>query len=514
VEVAVDDEGSRPGPEEATAIRAVMARIAAGLAERGLDTRPTAMGRRFDCSPVTIKKRYAGERRLPREFVEAAAKATGLRTVDLYLDLGWLPPEEVLAARDTDTARLVDQMATSFVRLSERLSGARPSRRSALEAAVSVVLRAPATRDRYRVTLSVVESGDRYRVPTYTVAEFKLRADAEPLPLAQAVELAADQGIATSPEARGGPEPRHLAVRLELRALTQAARRNGDESTWQGDPGTRTWHDAAEQWPAHLLVQSALTGGSSATGDRPWHPREPRPLVVVGSSYGAGPAAALLAEALGWQFVLVHNGMTVSSRGEVMAIERSFASGRTLAWTEVARHIAERAEADPWHAVILVRPQSFAGADPVDARGALEALRTTEARVLYASPPAEYLDWWAARQHGMTPAPDPAFDGPRWRERRPTVLERIEATLAERRPARRDLRVEIPPPNGPLDPLTPQLPGEIMDNQARIAWAALDWLDAEANAGRPRLATRLRPSVLAGLLPGLADDPVRLKPLG
>ena len=493
-------------------IRAVMEKVADAMAQLGLDPRPAAMGRRFGCSAATIKKRYAGERRLPREFVDLAARAAGLRSVDLYLDLGWLPAEEVLSQEAAGIARTVDRMATTIVRLSDRLSGARLIRRSALEAAVSTVLRAPASRDRYRATLSVVESGDRYRVPTYTIAEFKLREDAEPLALARAVDLAADQGIAAPSTVPDSPEAAaHLAVRLELMALTRDARANGDESTWQGDPGTRTWRTAAEQWPTHLLVQSALTGASSATADRPWKPREPNPLIVVGSAYGAGPAAALLAEALGWQFVLVHNGMTVTSRGEVVAVDRFWPSGRTLAWTAVARHIAERTEADPWHAVILVRPQSFAGADHVDERGALKALRGTEARVIYARPPADYLDWWAARQQGATAEPDPAFDAPRWRERRSTLLERIEATLAERRPARRDLQVELPPPDGPLDPYIPQLPGEIMDNQARLAWTALDWLNAEANTGLPRLAEQLRPSVLADLLPALAADPVRIK---
>jgi hypothetical protein len=52
-----------------------------------------------------------------------------------------------------------------------------------------------------------------------------------------------------------------------------------------------------------------------------------------------------------------------------------------------------------------------------------------------------------------------------------------------------------------------------MDNQARLAWTALDWLNAEANTGLPRLAKQLRPSVLADLLPVLAADPVRIKPL-
>jgi hypothetical protein len=292
VSVSVEDEGSRPGPEEAADIRAVMAKIAAGLEARGEDARPNAMGRRFGCAAVTIKKRYAGERRLPREFVDAAAQAAGLRRVDLYLDLGWLPAEEVLGAETASTAHLMDQLATTIVRLSDRLSGSQPVRQSALQAAVTAVLASPSARGRFRVTLSVIESGDRYRIPTYTVAEFKLREGAEPLPLAQAVDLAAGQGIgAPSPT----PDPEdvpHLATRLELRALTAAARRNGDETTWQGDPHTKTWRAAAEQWPAHLLVQSALTGASTAGAALPWSPRATHPLVVIGSGYGAGAAAA------------------------------------------------------------------------------------------------------------------------------------------------------------------------------------------------------------------------------
>ena len=507
----MDDEGGRPGAQEAATIKAVMGKIARGLEERGLDPRPAAMGRLFGCAAITIKKRYAGERRLPHEFVEAAAKAAGLRRIDLYLDLGWLPAEEVLATQADDTAQLVEQLAARFVRLSDRLAESRPMQGSALQAAVTAVLKAPEARGRFRVTLSVIESGARYRIPTYTVAEFKLRPDAEPLPLAEAVESAAAKGIAAPSDPLETLDPRHLAVRLELRALTEAARRNGDESTWQGDPDTRTWRSAAERWPAHLLVQSALTGASSAGGAQPWSPREPHPLIVIGGGYGSGPAAALLAEALGWQFVLVHNGMTVTSRGEVTGVDRFWPDGRTLAWTAVARHIAERTEADPWRAVVLVRPQSFAGADSIDQRGALEALRNTPARVIYAHPPAEYLEWWAARQQGMTAGPERAFDGPRWPPARTLLLERIQETLAERRSAHRDLRVELPPPDGPLDPYRPQLPGEVMDNQVRTAWAALDWLNTEVNIGRPRLTDQLRPGLLAGLRTALAADPVRIR---
>lgn len=511
--ISTQDDGSQPGPAEAATIRAVMAKIVAGLEARGLDARPHAMARRFNCSASTIKKRISGERRLPREFVDVAAQATGLRRVDLYLDLGWLPAEEVLGAETGNTAQLVDQLATTIVRLSDRLSGAQPIRRSAVEAAVISVLTSPGARSRFRVTLSVIESGDLYRIPTYTVAEFKLREGLEPLPLDKAVELAGSQGIdgpSYDPEPQDVP---HVAARLELRALTEVARRNGDESTWQGDPRTRTWRAAAEQWPTHLLVQSALTGASSASGDAPWSPREPHPLVVIGSGYGAGAAAALLAEALGWQFVLVHNGMTVTSRGEVIAIERTWVRGRTQAWTAVARHIADRTDADPWRAVVLVRPQSFAGAQAADSLGALEALRTTRARVIYARPPEPYLDWWAARQQGMTPEPDPAFDGPRWRRERSLLLERIEATLSERRPAHRDLRIELPSPSGPLDPYTPHLPAELVDSQARTAWAILDWLNTEVNTGLPRLSECLRPGLLAGFRSALADDPIRIKTL-
>lgn len=511
--VSPQDDGSQPGPAQAATIRAVMAKIVAGLEGRGVDTRPHAMARRFNCSVSTIKKRNAGERRLPREFVDAAAQAAGLRRVDLYLDLGWLPAEEVLGAETGNTAQLMDKLATTVVRLADRLSGGQPVRRSALESAVTAVLTSPRARGRFRVTLSVVESGGLYRIPTYTVSEFKLCEGVEPLPLDEAVDLAAGQGIA-GPSHR--PEPRdlpHLAARLELQALTEAARRNGDETTWQGDPGTRTWRAAAEQWPTHLLVQSALTGASYAGGAAPWNPREPHPLVVIGSGYGAGVAAALLAEALGWQFVLVHNGMTLTSRGEVIAIERSWVHGRTQAWTAVARHIAERTDVDPWRAVVLVRPQSFAGAQPADSVGALEALRTTRARVVYARPPEPYLDWWAARQQGMTAEPDPAFDAPSWHRKRAVLLERIEATLGERRPARRDLRIELPSPNGPLDPHTPELPAELTDHQARTAWAILDWLNTEVNTGLPRLSEHLRPGLLAGFAPALAADPIRIKAL-
>ena len=92
----MEEESSRPGAEEAAAIRAVMDKIVRGLTASGRDAGPAAMARRFGCSAVTIKKRKAGERRLPRAFVDAAAQAAGLRRAELYLDLGWLAAEEVL----------------------------------------------------------------------------------------------------------------------------------------------------------------------------------------------------------------------------------------------------------------------------------------------------------------------------------------------------------------------------------------------------------------------------------
>lgn len=506
----MEEDSSRPGAGEAAAIRAVMDKIVKGLTAAGRDTGVNALARQFGCSPATIKKRKAGERRLPRAFVDAAAAAAGLRRAELYLDLGWLPAEEVLREEPGSIARSVEEIATSVVRLSNRLSQSHAVRRSALEAAVAAVLTSPSARDRYAATLSVIASGARYRVPTYTVAEFRLRNGAAPLPLDQAVDLAATQGIpapAKLPEPAGRP---HLAVRLELRALTEDARRNGDETSWQGDPGTRTWQGAAETWPTHLLVQSALTGGSSAVAHRPWAPREPHPLVVIGSGYGAGPAAALLAESLGWQFVLVHKGMTVTSRGEVVSVDRHWESGRTLAWNAVARHIGERAEDDPWRAVVLVRPQSFAGAHSADERGALEALRTTPARVIYARSPIGYLDWWAARQQAMSAE----FDAAGWVRDRSRLLERIERALAGRPLAHRDLRLELPAAEGPLEPATPFLPAEITDHQARAAWAALEWLNIEVNTGLPRLTSVLRRSVLADLLPALSADPLRISRSG
>ena len=130
---------------------------------------------------------------------------------------------------------------------------------------------------------------------------------------------------------------------------------------------------------------------------------------------------------------------------------------------------------------------------------------TTPARVIYARSPIGYLEWWAARQQGMSAE----FDAPTWVRDRALLLGRIEAALAGR-PPQRDLRLELPPAEAPLEPATPFLPAEITDHQARAAWAALEWLNIEVNTGLPRLTSVLRRSVLADLLPTLSTDPVRI----
>lgn len=509
---------SRPTPQETVAIRAVMGKIISALEALGEDARPAALGRRFNCSRETMQKRMQGTRRLPQPFVAEAAAAARLRTVDLYRDLGWVPVEEVESDEAGVLAQKVDDLTTSMVRVSAHLSGM-PPRRSAVEAAITAVLTDPEARGRFKTTLSIIESGAAYPTPTYTVAEFRLRDGMDPLPPQEARDRLSRQGARPEPEPDIPPAgtsrrdyEEFRSVRSELEALTAAARRTGDEATWQGDPGTRTWRAAADRWPAHLLVQSALTGASSRAPGKPWAPREPHPLVVIGSSYGAGPAAALLAEALGWQFMLVHNGMMVTSRGEVVGVERDWRSGRTLAWNETARHIMRRGPEDPWRAVILVRPQSFAGSDDTDERGALHALRATPARVLYARPPKAYLGWWATRQAGMTP-PGGAFDQPAWLRSRGPLLERIEAALRDRPDKQRDLLLEIPEPHCPLEPHTPELPAEVMDNQLRIAWAALGWLNTEVNGAQPRLTDNLRPGVLNDYRVRLAGDETTIKRL-
>ena len=125
--------------------------------------------------------------------------------------------------------------------------------------------------------------------------------------------------------------------------------------------------------------------------------------------------------------------------------------------------------------------------------------------MIYARSPIGYLEWWAARQQGMSAE----FAAPTWVRDRALLLGRIEAALAGR-PPQRDLRLELPPAEAPLEPATPFLPAEITDHQARAAWAALEWLNIEVNTGLPRLTSVLRRSVLADLLPTLSTDPVRI----
>jgi hypothetical protein len=500
-------------PEERRRIRDAMARAVRAIQAR--EGRSSAMHIAHSTGlPVDTVRSYLQARRRPRpEFVRALAQRAGLPAADLFAAIGWLPPHEVVPWDPVRVAEQVVGVSTTIERLVPHIRRALATLDTTAPAPVIAAQALLADDDgarRYSVLLSKVVSAGRYATATNTVAEFRLRPDEKPLTVAEADRLAERAGLPWRPDKDLRSEhPDYWNASLELRARTHVALSGLDvgQYTWQGEPGTSTWADAAQSYPAHLLVQDPFGGAGWPAAATQWPARPADTLVVIGGRYDSSTAAAVLAEALGWQFVPVRFDVEVTADGYVFPVRRDGSFGRPLAWASVARHIESRYRAgDPWRAVVLVRSSAFLGAGDVVDDHALALLRRTSARIVYARPPVAFLRWWAARQQGT--AANGRFDTRNWLTIRREVLDRIERELAAR-PASRDLSLLIPQPRDL--PLTPRsaVPPEVVDAQALVAWSALRWLDELWGTRNDSALDGIRPGTLARWLPQLraANEP-------
>jgi hypothetical protein len=448
-------------------------------------------------SEATVRAYFNAARRPTPTFVRDVAQQGGQPASELFVALGWLPANEMLPF---DALRLAEQvtLATSALQRLEphtrRALATKDMTAPAPIVAAQAVLVDPDSAKRFAVRLAQVVSAGRYTTATDTIAEFQLRPGAEVLAPEQVERLARNAGLTWRPDPRlAGLHPGYWSTHLELRARTHAALRDLDvgQYAWQGEPENKTWVDAAQTHPTHLLSQDPLGGSARPATVAEWLPSQPRTLVVLGSRISSGPAAAILAEALGWQFVPVWSEVEVTAEGRLIPVDRDDVSGRVMAWSSVARHIEQRhRDGDPWRAVVLLRPSALRGKKAID-QHSLDLLRHTPASVIYACPPRAFLTWWADRQHGARGA----FDVQEWLKRTEEELRRAELELSRRDPAG-DLRVRIPEPTRALPALTAAVPADVVDAQALVAWTALRWLDQVANQGRPSLVDHLQPGTL------------------
>ncbi len=474
----------------------VVNRCLRAMRRRGMPGTAADVARRLDLNDSTVRKILVGERPLRPEFLRDLGLLAGLPVAGLFQAMGWLPEDEL---PDPAGAGLVAQVGAALQVIGRALPSMERLGRPgpwAPVAAAQMVLGDAEGAERFDVHLSQIASGTRYRAVTGGVAEFALKPGAAALPYARAVELAEAAGLPWRPAPHDlERHPGHSAVALELRARTHDLRRDGQEYSWQGGPGHRTWRPAARTWPAHLLVQDPIGGRQLVPAEDTVLGDDDRPIVVIGGRHGTGLAAALIAEALGRRFVLVRGDIDVNRHGHVLS--SGGLRDRTNAWMSVAQHIARSSEQGPaWPVVVLVRPAAFAGAG---GRGvhpyAARLLRTTPARIVYARTPPAYLAWWGSRIEGDHQPGE--YDGAAWAACARDLYAGIESVLADR-PAGRDLLLRVPDPTGPLPYDVPGVPDEVMNWTARVAWAAVRWLGER---------DRLRPGRLRTWRAALAADP-------
>lgn len=478
------------------------------LAAKGISG-PVAIGRAYrkamqlrGCSEAAVKSYLNGTRRPTVEFIHDLAQLADLPVTEVLSACGWIPVAE-LAGRGADLATLsagADPAAPG----PWRTEGWAPRADSAPMRAAAAVVASVSGASRFTAELSCVISGDAYPAASHDVVQFRLRDGAAPLPLERARELAQRHRLLRWPDPATTllheEHADYWATRLELRVLTAEALEGAGEFTWQGEPGNRVWLvPGTADRPRQLLVQDRPAGRSHPVSARPWTAPKALPLVFVGTRPFVGGAAALLAEALGWQFLLPHSGQELTRSGQLFSVRRSRVPGRTQSWltfAEQARAHAERVE--PWPVVVLVRPYVFEetpgsrDSGPLS-RDALDALEEIDAQVVYARPGEAMLRWWANRQRAVTPGG--SFDEVTWLERNRSVLDRVEERL-RRRPAGGTLMLRMPEPESPFPHFPPQLPARLADAQPRLAWRVLEWLDGSVNRAQPKLAGTLAPGLL------------------
>ncbi|MFJ3667180.1 hypothetical protein ACIPSE_12050 [Streptomyces sp. NPDC090106] len=450
-----------------------------------------------------------GHRPLKPEFVRALARLADLPVSDVFVELGWLPAEEVSGPDVLSLIRQLRDGVAAVGRIPRQWEAAWFDR--APVAAAAGVLSGNHGARRFTAELTAVRSGEVYPTVVLDVAEFRLRPGQDPLPLAQAIALAERERVwdtLPSFDAAGpGPALDYWSTRLELTALAHRALRERGEYSWQGLPGARLWLDAQDgHRPRHLLVQDRIAAverpARGVDGALPG-PAVPA-LVVIGRRPFAGGAASLLAEGLGMQYVLPRSDAEVTPDGQVVPVRRERLAGRVAGWLVSSEHLSARHRTvSPWRAVVLARPYVFAEPGPGGDDRALRSLRDVPAHVVFVRPATRMLEWWAARQADCGVALEGGVRG--WVERELDLYARIEETLRAR-PGDRTLLVRVPEPDAPLPVVGWGWPAAVSDLQPRLAWTVLDWLDRTVNRRGPRLAEGLGPGLLREWAPTLHRD--------
>lgn len=465
-----------------------------------------ALAERLGVSPGALRS-YTTARTMPKPAtVRALAELAGIRVTRVYAELGWLPGHEVPHVHQPDLLTQLETTKEAVSRLTETLDGipSESTGRAAVLASAAVLDDAQAG-PRFQVRLRALEAGGRCPVVTTVVAEFTPQDTARPrdLPELQARALAAGLRPAGSAGPTGADDPaaaRHHLFQTELEVVTAEALERAGDFSWQGRPGTTLWRPVSRHWPTHLLVQHVLTG-QPLSPRRPWASTDGLPVVVIGADYSIGATAALLAGALGWRHTTVTSATAFDSGRLVRSRALAPAARRRQGWIAAARRAGTLTDpADPWPAVLLVRPYVFGDQDIHD-EATRRLLRDVRARVVYARPTAAHLDWWAARRQLTALGARPADE---WKAETQRALERVEEVLEERRAALgpdHDLRLRLAPLSPAPDPGDPVFPAQLIDSQFDCAARCLDWLDRTANKGRASLLRELRPSVLRTRLP-------------
>ncbi|MER5720214.1 helix-turn-helix domain-containing protein [Streptomyces sp. NPDC002132] len=488
--------------EERERVRTALEGCRAASVAQGRPGGDSALANALGYKAETVRKYMLGERMPPPRFVRALAELAGVSPARVFADIGWLPRGEA-------PSPAAYEPPPELVAALSAISGIEAYVRGFTQARLPAPLRAAAAlcgdrraAARFRVGLSHLVSGREYPVSTALVSEFRLTAGAEALPWRELAEraLRAGPSAARLPDgtAVDDGDGEHARVRAELGIVVSESLRAAGEFSWQGEPGTSLWAPAAAEWPGHLLVQNCLVDLHRQAA-YPWRGVDQRPLVVVGAVWSAALTAALVADALGWEYVPVSSATEVDGGRVVQGDPLDRRSGRLRGWAVTARHIAERVRLqENWPAVVLVKPYVFAEEGHYGHVMA-DLLRETGARVLYVRPSHRHLDWWAARRDLTSVRGTP---GDVWRAGIDRALERVEDVLHARRggrglPVGGDLLLTLPDPPRALPAADPRLPAHLVDHQFRCAWRVLEWLDESANRGRPSLFGELRPSNLA-----------------